>query len=101
MSPTNALWRFKDGPQLGCGKQMILVIQSYLLDFQIMFLSTPYAGNDLFRSIEKEKTINIGFSKYVEFWKLKMCKDDKCTLQSSLHTWKTKKTSTTLKFNIL
>ncbi len=80
MSPTNALWSFKDGPQLGCGKQMILVIQSYLLDFQIMFLSTPYWGNDLSWSIEKEKTINVRFFKYVEFWKLKMCKDDTCTL---------------------
>jgi hypothetical protein len=63
MSPTNALWSFKDGPQLDCGKQMILVIQSYLLDFQIMFLSTPYGGNDLSRSIEKY-IYNIGFSKY-------------------------------------
>jgi hypothetical protein len=71
ISPTNALWSFKDGPQFGCGKQMILVIQSYLLGFQIIFLSTPYGGNDLFRPIEKEKTINIRFFKYVEFWKLK------------------------------
>jgi len=58
---TNALWSLKDGPQFGCGKQMILVIQSYLLDFQIMFFSTPYGRMIYLGQLKKKKTIMFGF----------------------------------------
>jgi hypothetical protein len=36
----------------------------------------PIWGNDTTKSIEKEKLINNGLFKYVEFWKMGMCKDE-------------------------
>jgi hypothetical protein len=36
----------------------------------------PIWGNDTTKSIEKEKLINNGLFKYVEFWKMEMCKDE-------------------------
>jgi hypothetical protein len=36
----------------------------------------PIWENDTTKSIEKEKLINNGFFKYVEFWKMGMCKDE-------------------------
>jgi hypothetical protein len=36
----------------------------------------PIWGNDATKSIDKEKFINDKFSKYVEFWKMGMCKDE-------------------------
>jgi hypothetical protein len=48
-------------PQFNCGKQMILVIQSYLLYFQIMFFSTPYGMMIYLGQLKKKKTIMFGF----------------------------------------
>jgi hypothetical protein len=36
----------------------------------------PIWGNDAIKSIEKQKFINDGLSKYVEFWRMGMCKDE-------------------------
>ncbi len=37
---------------------------------------SPDMGNDELRASEKERFINSGISKYIEFWKLGMSKDD-------------------------
>jgi hypothetical protein len=41
-----------------------------------LVLFCPLWGNDATNSIDKEKFINGGLFKYVEFWKMGMCKDE-------------------------
>jgi hypothetical protein len=42
-------------------------------------------GNDALRSIEKDKFINIGILKYVEFWKLEMSMNDIYIQKMGIH----------------
>jgi hypothetical protein len=58
-----------------CGKQMIQVIRSYPKDFWIMFLFTLYGGM-MPPSALIIFLINNELSKYVELWKMGMCKDE-------------------------
>jgi hypothetical protein len=36
----------------------------------------PIWGNDVLKSIEKERFINVGISKYLNFWKFNILKDE-------------------------
>jgi hypothetical protein len=64
VSTIDVLWNLKDVPQ---GLPLGL---SNLVPF------CPIWVNDASKSMEKEKIINNGLSKYMKFWKLGMCKDE-------------------------
>jgi hypothetical protein len=74
--PTNVLWSLKDGPTIRLWKEdgirwpKLSMGVSNLIPFRRIW------GNDELRAYEKEMFINRGISKYIEFWKAGMSKDD-------------------------
>jgi hypothetical protein len=64
-SPTIQLWKFdhQGRPKLPSG-----------VPKHVPFC--PICGNDASKSIEKEKVINSGISKYLKFWKLNIVRDE-------------------------
>ncbi len=74
--PIDALWNLKDGLAIqlwkedGIGRPKLLVGVLNLVPFH------PIWRNDELRPGEKERFINSRISKYIEFWKLGMLKDN-------------------------
>jgi len=111
VSPIDALWSLKDGPPIRLwGKK-----EQDLWGFETTTkTSKSYSfcliwENDATKSIEKEKFINGRLSKYVEFWRMGMCKDETYTrkLDPYMDYWKkildyiVVKTFANSKFNLL
>jgi len=76
VSLINVLWSPKDGSIIqlwkedGIGHAKLLVKVLNLVPF------CPIWGNDELEVGEEERFVNSGISKYIEFWKLTMSKDD-------------------------
>jgi len=76
VSPTDTLWNAKDSSTISLWKEdvvgwaKLLARVSNLVPFCLIW------GIDELKASEKERFVNIGISKYTEFWKLGMLKDD-------------------------
>jgi hypothetical protein len=76
MSLTNALWSPKNGPPIplwqvdDLGHPKLPKTLPNLVSFDFI------SGSDATKLIEKEKFINIKHFKYMEFWGIRMCKDE-------------------------
>jgi len=85
ISPTDVLWSFKDGATIRLWKEDVVGRAKLLagvlnpVPFHLI-----WGINELMAS-EKERFINIGISKYIEFWKLVMSKDDSYTRVMGLY----------------
>ncbi len=76
VSPTNALWSPKDGPSIWLWQAVDSGHPKLLQGLPNHVPFCPIWGNDATKSIDKEKFINNKLFKYVEFWKMGMCKDE-------------------------
>jgi len=76
VSLIDAMWSPKDGLAIQLwkcddqGHPKLLTRIPKLVPFH------PIWGNDASKSIEKEKFINCGILKYIEFWKLNILRDE-------------------------
>lgn len=92
VSTIDVLWNLKDVPLIwlwqvdNLGHLKLSQGLSNLVPF------CPIWVNDASKSIEKDKIINNGLSKYMEFWRLGMWKDEPM-LDSLIHMWIIEKTS--------
>jgi hypothetical protein len=74
--PTDSIWSPKDGPTIQLlksddqGRPKLLSGIPKLIPFR------PIWGNDALKLVEKKRFINSGISKYLEFWKLNILKDE-------------------------
>jgi hypothetical protein len=85
VSLINVLWSPKDGLTIqlwkedGTGWPKLSMGVSNPISFRSIW------GNYELKACEKEMFINIGISKYIEFWKLGMLKDDLYSRDTSLY----------------
>ncbi len=76
ISLTNVLWSPKDGPTIWLWKKDVGWAKLPWQGFRYLVPFRPIWGIDELRVGERERFISSRISKYVEFWKLGMSKDD-------------------------
>jgi hypothetical protein len=72
----NVLWSLKDGLTLQLWKEDGIGWPKLLMGVLNLVPFCPIWGNDELRACQEEMFINRRISKYIEFWKLGMSKDD-------------------------
>jgi hypothetical protein len=76
VSPTDVLWDFKDGPTIQLWIKDATRCAKLLAGIPNLVPFCPIWGNDELKASEKERFISSRISKYIEFWKLGMSKDN-------------------------
>jgi hypothetical protein len=76
VSPTYSIWSPKDGPTIRLWKSDDQGCPKLLNGIPKLVPICHIWGNDASKLVEKEKIINSGISKYLEFWKLNILKDE-------------------------
>jgi hypothetical protein len=70
VSPTDPMWSPIDGPLINLWKVNPNSSPNLPTRVPSLVLYCPIWGNDASRSVEREKFISFGLSKYVDFWKV-------------------------------
>ncbi len=74
VSPTYLMWSPIDGLSIKLWKANPNSSPKLFIRVPSHVLYHPIWGNDALRSMERVFLINFGLSKYVDFWKVDMCK---------------------------